>query len=294
MRDRQDAHGHADHPPARPAVGPPGRPQRQLPGDHPLPRPPDQEVARRAGGDDPGRQGDALRRGRQGLQAPDHRHDPALGAGAGSRRPLAEAPGGGVVHPGPRPGQVPAGPLRPRQQADGLRLGPRPARRQPQCRQGGRVAGRYADDLRGVRAGHGARRCPRWRLVSPVPGGDRRRRWGEAAGGLTPLGLPVLRQADRRQERRPHQRPRLVEAHDLRRQVRAGDPRAGPEGERPGSVAAPEATGRGPHRAASSRRRASAGGSASATSRSGSSRPSPSAGRRRCSSPRRCPGRSRT
>ena len=40
VRDRQNADGNADHPPARPAVGPQGRLQRQLPGDRALPRPP--------------------------------------------------------------------------------------------------------------------------------------------------------------------------------------------------------------------------------------------------------------
>ena len=37
VRNRQNADGNADHPPARPAIGPQGRLQRQLPGDRALP-----------------------------------------------------------------------------------------------------------------------------------------------------------------------------------------------------------------------------------------------------------------
>ena len=143
------------------------------------------------------------------MQAPDHRHEPAVQQRAGSQGPLAEAAGSRVVHPRPRPGEVHAGPLRPGEQAAGLR---------PPC-------------LRG------------W-LVAPVPRRGRGREREQEAGGRPAVGLPVMREADRGQERRPDQRSRLVEADDLRRQVRPRDRGAGPQGVRPGSLATPEATGR--------------------------------------------------
>ena len=69
-----------------------------------------QEMESGAGGDDPRRQGDDVRCRRQGLQAPDLRHDPAVRPHEGPQRPLEEAAGSRVVYPRPRPGEVPAGP----------------------------------------------------------------------------------------------------------------------------------------------------------------------------------------